>query len=129
MGSASPDPLDAGLATSDPPGKGSASSNPGGARSVPPDALDRIPPRPTRGCGVSLGRGHGLPRGPPPPPTATNTGCGPGTMPQTLGRGRTRLNVTGGRHRLYLGTHISNGAGRTSTVLLDPRATPDNGIC
>jgi hypothetical protein len=49
-------------------------------------------------------------------------------MPLTLGMGRICLDVTGGRHRLYLGTHVSNSAGRTSTVLLYPHVTPDKGI-
>jgi hypothetical protein len=46
-----------------------------------------------------------------------------------LRRGWARLDVTGGRHRLYLGTHVPNSVGRTGTMLLDPRATPNEGIC
>jgi hypothetical protein len=49
-------------------------------------------------------------------------------MTQTLGWGWTHLNLTGGHHRLYLGSHISNNAKRTSTMLLDPHATPDKEI-
>jgi hypothetical protein len=43
--------------------------------------------------------------------------------------GRAHLDVTGDCHKLYLGTHVCNSAGWTSTMLLDPRATPDKGIC
>jgi hypothetical protein len=76
-----------------------------------------------------LGGGHGLLRGFPPPPTATNEGCEPMTLPLTLGRGRARLDVIGDCHRLYLGIHVPNSVGRTGTVLLDPRATPNERIC
>jgi hypothetical protein len=49
-------------------------------------------------------------------------------MPLMLGRGWTRLDVTGGRHRLYLGTHISNSARQTSTVLFDPCAISNSAV-
>jgi hypothetical protein len=82
VGSVSPDPLGTSLATSDPTGKGSTLSDPRGVRSVPPNSLERIPPRPIQGLQSQL----------------------------MLGRGRTRLDVTGGLHRLYLGTHVPNSA-------------------
>jgi hypothetical protein len=46
-------------------------------------------------------------------------------MPLTLRRGQAHLDVTGGHHKLYLGTHVTNSVGRTGTVLVDPRVTPD----
>jgi hypothetical protein len=49
-------------------------------------------------------------------------------MPLTLWRGRARLDVIGGCHRLYLGTHVPNSVGRTNTVLLNPCVTPNEGI-
>jgi hypothetical protein len=61
------------------------------------------------------------------PPTATNMGCGPKTMPLTLRRRQVHLDVIGGRPKLFLGTHVPNNVGRTSTMLLDPRVTPDRG--
>jgi hypothetical protein len=45
-----------------------------------------------------------------------------------LERGRAHLDVTGGCRRLYLGTHVSNITERTGTVLLDPHASPNEGI-
>jgi hypothetical protein len=110
MGSASLDPLGAGLATSDPLGKGSTSLDPRDAESV------------------SYG-GTGSYEGPPPSLTAMNMRCRPRALPLTLGSRRAHLDVTGGRHRLRLGTHISNSVGWTSTMLLDPRVTLDKGIC
>jgi hypothetical protein len=99
---ASPDLLGIGPATSDPPGKGSALSDPKGVGSVPPDSLERISPRLTRGLRSRPRAGAWAPARGPPPPTTTNARCGPETMPLTLGRGRTRLDVTSICHRLYL---------------------------
>jgi hypothetical protein len=107
-GSASPDPLGAGLATSDPLGKGSTSLDLRDAEST------------------SYG-GTGSYEGSSPSPTTTNMGCRPRAMPLTLGSERVPLDVTDGRHRLRLGTHISNSAGWTNTVLIDPRVTLDKG--
>jgi hypothetical protein len=119
VGSALPDPLGVGLAVSDPSERGSAPFDPRSVGSVPPDPLDRF--------WVGLRQQHGPLRGPPPPPTATHAGCGPKTMPLTLGRGWAHLDVTDGRHKLYLGTHVPNSVRRTGTMLLDPRATLDRG--
>jgi hypothetical protein len=49
------------------------------------------------------------------------------TMPLTLRRGWAHLDVTGDHHKLYLGTHVPNSVGQTSTVLLKPSAIPDRG--
>jgi hypothetical protein len=104
------DPLDTNLAMSDPSRKGSALSDPRGAGSVPPNSLERISPRPTQGLQSQPWAGARAPTRVPATPTARNTGCGPRTVPLMLGRGRTRLDVTDGLHRLYLGTHVPNSA-------------------
>jgi hypothetical protein len=49
-------------------------------------------------------------------------------MTLMLGHWWTRLNVTNGHHRLYLGSHVSNSAEQTSTMLFDPHVTPDKEI-
>jgi hypothetical protein len=126
------------LTSPDPLGAGPAASNPQGKAPLRPTLGARGPSCPTpwkgfrfarpEGCGVGLGRGLGLLRGPHRPLTAMNAGCGPEIMPLTLWRGRVRLDVTGGRHRLCLGTRVPNSVKRISTVLLDPRATLDKGI-
>jgi hypothetical protein len=109
--------------------KGSTSFDPRGVGSVPLDPWRGFRLARPRDCRVNLWQGRRPPQGPSPPATATNARCGPRTMPLTLGRGQTRLDVTIGRHRLYLGTHVSNSIEWTSTMMLNPRATLDKGIC
>jgi hypothetical protein len=116
-----PDPVGADPAASEHQGKGSASSDLGAWGPSHPTPQKWYGLARPRGCGVGLGQG------PSPPPTATNMRCGPKTMPLMLGRGRAHLDVAGGHHKLYLGTHVPNSVGRADTVLLDPRATLERG--
>jgi hypothetical protein len=61
--------------------------------------------------------------------TTTGVGCGPRAMPVMPGRGQTHLNATRGRDRPYMGTHVTNSARRTDTVLPNPCAAPVKGKC
>jgi hypothetical protein len=118
VGSASPDPKGAGLATSDPPAKGFASPDPRGVGSVSPSPLEGILPRPTWGLRTWPRAGASSPAWAHIAPNHYGRRMWTRDHALMLGRGRTRPNVTDGHDRPYLGTHVSNSAGWTSTVQL-----------
>jgi hypothetical protein len=47
----------------------------------------------------------------------------------TSGREQAHIDTTRGRDEPFLGAHVANSAGRTGTVLPNPRTTPVKGAC